>query len=157
MDPAGQNLRMAKEHRPRSRQDRERYQVFQNPARPGQVKGKSFSERPEERDAPGRQTVLGNMEKDSSRQPQKERSQWGIRAQKERISHSHRRRKPPVGDGPVGNTKWNVQIRKDRSSKGPRKTRETGSGKKCDTGGDDPVVQMFHGLLFRRRLFLHIH
>jgi len=140
VDPFYKDFRMPNENRSRKRQDCERHQVFKNPACPGQAEREAFSERPEERDAPDRQTVFRDMEKGSGRQPQKERSQWGTGLQKERCPHSNRRRKPPVGDGSVRNPERNVQVRKNRTGEGSREPRKAGSGKKCDAGGDDPVV-----------------
>jgi len=135
---------MPNENRSRKRQDCERHQVFKNPACPGQAEREAFSERPEEWDSPGRQAVFRDMEKNPGRQPQKERSQWGAGLQKERCPHSNRRQNPPVGDGPVRNPERNVQVREYRAGERSREPRETGSGKKRDTGGDDPVVEVFH-------------
>jgi hypothetical protein len=135
---------MPDENRSVRDQNSEGEHVFQNPACPGQTKGKSFAERVDERDASGCQAVFYYMEKDPGRQPQKERSPWGIGAQKERSPHSCRRRKPPVGDSSVGNSERDVQVRKDRAGKRSRKPRKTGSRKKGNSGGDDPVVRVFH-------------
>ena len=144
MDPPFPDLRMPDKNRPRRNENPKGQQVFEHPARPGQAKGEAFSERTEKGDASIRQAVFRDMEKGSGRQSQKERPRRGIGGQKERCPHSRRRKKPPMRDGSVGNPEGNVQVRKDRAGKCSHETRETGSRKKGNAGGDDPVVQMFH-------------